>query len=84
MIGESQGCDPEAEPDLRKSEQRGRGLAREIALSFFVRISQVDVDRTPLVVEGEWNVVLNPKHPQFAQVQIADPKRFRYDQHMFR
>jgi hypothetical protein len=30
--------------------------------------------RAPLVVEGEWNVVLNPKHPQFALVQIADPK----------
>jgi RES domain-containing protein len=36
------------------------------------------------VVEGDWNVLLNPKHPRFAQVQIADPKPFRYDERMFR
>jgi RES domain-containing protein len=36
------------------------------------------------VVEGEWNVLLNPKHPQFAKVQIADSKPFRYDERMFR
>jgi hypothetical protein len=30
-------CDQEPEPDLRKSEQRGRGLAREIALSLLKR-----------------------------------------------
>jgi hypothetical protein len=39
---------------------------------------------TPLVVEGEWNVVLNPMQAQFAQVQIADTKPFRYDERMFR
>jgi RES domain-containing protein len=36
------------------------------------------------VVEGEWNVLLNPKHPQFAKVQITDSKPFRYDERMFR
>jgi hypothetical protein len=36
------------------------------------------------VVEGEWNVLLNPKHLQFAKVQIADSKPFRYDERMFR
>jgi RES domain-containing protein len=36
------------------------------------------------VVEGEWKVLLNPKHPQFAKVQIADSKPFRYDERMFR
>jgi len=38
----------------------------------------------PLVVEGERNVLLNPKYPQFAQVQIADPKPFRHDERRFR
>lgn len=36
------------------------------------------------VVGGEWNVLLNPKHPRFAQVQIAGSKPFRYDERMFR
>jgi hypothetical protein len=38
----------------------------------------------PLAVEGERNVLLNLKHPQFAQVQIAEPKPFRYDERMYR
>ncbi len=36
------------------------------------------------VVEGEWNVLLDPKHPEFSKVWIAAPKPFRYDERMFR
>jgi RES domain-containing protein len=36
------------------------------------------------VVEDEWNILLNPRHPKFAQVEIAGPKPFRYDARMFR
>lgn len=36
------------------------------------------------VVEDEWNVLLNPKHPEFGKVQIAAPKPFHYDERMFR
>jgi RES domain-containing protein len=36
------------------------------------------------VVEGEWNVLLNPKHAKFSQVQLAAPKTFCFDERMFR
>src|SRR5258708_3897678 len=36
------------------------------------------------VVEGDWNVLLNPRHPQFSKVEIGKPKIFRYDERMFR
>jgi RES domain-containing protein len=36
------------------------------------------------VVEGDWNVLLNPRHADFARIQLAAPKPFRYDERMFR
>jgi RES domain-containing protein len=36
------------------------------------------------VVEGDWNVLLNPKHQDFGKVKIAAPKPFHYDERMFR
>ncbi|HEX3437160.1 MAG TPA: RES family NAD+ phosphorylase [Pseudacidobacterium sp.] len=35
------------------------------------------------VVDGDWNVLLNPKHPDFNKVRIAAPKPFHYDERMF-
>lgn len=34
-------------------------------------------------IRGEWNVLLNPAHSDFAQIRIADPKRFEFDLRMF-
>jgi len=36
------------------------------------------------VVEDEWNVLLNPAHPEFLRIKIASPRPFRYDERMFR
>ena len=36
------------------------------------------------VVEGDWNVLLNPRHADFSKVQLAPTKPFRYDERMFR
>jgi RES domain-containing protein len=35
-------------------------------------------------VEGEWNVLLNPVHPDFRKVHIDEAKPFHYDERMFR
>ncbi len=35
-------------------------------------------------VEGEWNVLLNPQHPDFSKVQIDEPRPFHYDERMFK
>jgi RES domain-containing protein len=31
------------------------------------------------VIEAEWNYLLNPKHPDFAQIKIGDPETFEFD-----
>jgi RES domain-containing protein len=36
------------------------------------------------VVDGEWNVLLNPRHREFAKVEISKPAPFHYDERMFR
>jgi RES domain-containing protein len=35
-------------------------------------------------VEGEWNILLNPGHPDFRKVRIGEPRPFHYDERMFR
>ncbi len=35
------------------------------------------------VVDGDWNVLLNPRHADFSKIQIAALKPFRYDGRMF-
>jgi RES domain-containing protein len=37
-----------------------------------------------VVVDGDWNVLLNPRHADFTKIPLADPRPFRYDQRMFR
>ncbi|HXE11243.1 MAG TPA: RES family NAD+ phosphorylase [Bryobacteraceae bacterium] len=36
------------------------------------------------VMDDEWNVLLNPAHPDFAKVEVSPPQPFRYDERMFR
>jgi RES domain-containing protein len=35
-------------------------------------------------IRGEWNILLNPAHPDFARVQFKSPERFEFDARMFR
>ena len=37
-----------------------------------------------VVVEGEWNVVINPRHPRAHKMKIAAPRPFYFDERMFR
>jgi RES domain-containing protein len=36
-----------------------------------------------VIVDDEWNVLINPLHPDAARVKIAQPKPFHFDQRMF-
>jgi len=36
------------------------------------------------VIEGEWNVLLNPAHLEAKAIKIDNPKPFRFDARMFR
>jgi RES domain-containing protein len=35
-------------------------------------------------IRGEWNVLLNPEHPDFPELKIEKPTRFEFDLRMFR
>ena len=35
-------------------------------------------------IRGEWNVLLNPQHPDFRKLRIEKPKAFEFDLRMFR
>jgi RES domain-containing protein len=35
-------------------------------------------------VDGEWNVLLNPEHPDMVKIKIAVPKPFHFDERMFK
>ena len=35
-------------------------------------------------IPGEWNVLLNPAHPAFAQIEFREPEPFEFDARMFR
>jgi RES domain-containing protein len=36
------------------------------------------------VIRGEWNVLLNPDHPDFSKAKFRDPEPFGFDVRMFR
>jgi RES domain-containing protein len=35
-------------------------------------------------IRGEWNVLLNPAHPDFSKIKFMPPEGFRFDARMFR
>jgi RES domain-containing protein len=35
-------------------------------------------------IRGEWNVLLNPAHPDFPKIKFRSPERFEFDLRMFR
>jgi RES domain-containing protein len=44
----------------------------------------VAVEVPSIVIEGEWNVLLNPAHPQFSKIQVAQPVPFHFDRRLFK
>jgi len=37
-----------------------------------------------VAVQDEWNVLLNPTHPDFAKITLSPPKPFHFDKRMFK
>jgi RES domain-containing protein len=60
--------------------ERCRDLGSEWARS----LRSVALKVPSAVVDGDWNVLLNPKHPAFSKVKIGAAKPFRFDERMFR
>ncbi len=36
-----------------------------------------------VIIEGEYNYLLNPLHPDFKKIRISNPKPFRFDSRMW-
>jgi RES domain-containing protein len=51
----------------------------------WIRLGQTVALRVPsAAIRGEWNVLLNPVHPDFAKVKFDEPEPFEFDARMFR
>ena len=37
-----------------------------------------------VVVDGDWNVLLNPEHPEFHKIFLNAPRPWRFDRRMFK
>jgi RES domain-containing protein len=37
-----------------------------------------------VLIEGEWNVLLNPVHADARKIRVVEKKPFRFDERMFR
>ena len=65
-----------------------RGLdnkrCRDVGSEWARSLRSVALKVPSVVVDGDWNVLLNPRHPEFGKVKIGAAKPFRFDERMFR
>ena len=57
---------------------------RQIGAEGIVSQRSAALEAPSLAVEGEWNVLINPSHPDFPKIQLLPPRAFRFDERMFR
>ena len=62
------------------NNERCRSLGSEWAAS----LCSVALKVPSVVVDGDWNLLLNPQHPDFARIEIGPAKPFRFDERLFR
>ena len=64
---------PPSLDDTRESGSRWLTQRRSVAL------------RVPsFAVEGDWNVLINPEHPEFNSITLQPPRPWHFDARMFR
>jgi RES domain-containing protein len=68
----------------RNWRELGNGRCRDLGSEWARSLRSVALKVPSAVVDGDWNVLLNPKHRQFAKVKIGAAKPFRFDERMFR
>jgi RES domain-containing protein len=68
-------------PDWRHTENRElQRMGDE-----WIRLQQSLAMMVPsAVIDGEWNVVLNPVHPDAGRIEVVSVKPFRFDSRMFK
>lgn len=59
-------------------------MLQAIGVNWINAQTSVALEVPSVAVEGEWNVLLNPTHPDFAKIKLAPPEPFRFDKRMFK
>ncbi len=74
--------------DLKQLPRNWRSLnnerCRDIGSEWARDLRSLALKVPSVVVDGDWNVLLNPKHPEFAKVAVGPVKPFRFDERLFR
>ena len=74
--------------DLKQLPRNWRSLdnqrCRDIGSEWARSLRSLALKVPSVVVDEDWNVLLNPKHPEFAKVKIGSAKPFRFDERLFR
>ncbi len=73
--------------EVESLPERWRATELETAAigTAWVRSGRTTMLRVPsAVVEGEWNVLLNPTHQDFSKIHFREPAPFGFDARMFR
>jgi RES domain-containing protein len=66
--------------DWREIENLGR---QAMGAGWIQQNRSVALQVPSAVIEEEWNILLNPAHPDFSQIEVASSKPFRFDDRMF-
>ena len=73
--------------DLKQLPRNWRSLdnqrCRDIGSKWAASLRSLALKVPSVVVDGDWNVLLNPKHPEFTKVKIGTAKAFRFDERLF-
>lgn len=74
--------------DLNQLPRNWRALnnqrCRDLGSAWAASLRSLALKVPSVAVDGDWNVLLNPKHPEFARVAVGALKPFRFDERMFR
>ena len=74
--------------DLKLLPRNWRGLnnqrCRDLGSEWARSLRSLALKVPSVAVDGDWNVLLNPKHPEFAKIKTGSAKPFRFDGRMFR
>jgi RES domain-containing protein len=71
----------ELPPDWRKIDN---WRLQQLGTDWIKSLSSVALIVPSAAVDGEWNALLNPLHPDFAKVRISAARPFHYDERMFK